>query len=78
MDSKPLVYYFGKLTPLSPRYAQWQALLSEFQPGMQFLYLPGKQNVLADGLSQHPEYMSAGQPILLSLAKEILRCLWMT
>ena len=44
--------------------------MSEFQPGMQFVYLPGKQNVLADGLSRRPDYMSAGQPVLLSLDKE--------
>ena len=37
---------------------------------MQFVYLPGKQNVLADGLSRRPDYMSAGQPVLLSLDKE--------
>ena len=37
---------------------------------MHFVYLPGKQNVLADGLSRRPDYMSAGQPVLLSLDKE--------
>ena len=38
---------------------------------MQFVYLPGKQNVLADGLSRHPDYMSAeGQQVKLSLDKE--------
>ena len=38
---------------------------------MQFVYLPGKQNVLADGLSRRPDYMSAeGQQVKLSLDKE--------
>ena len=38
---------------------------------MQFVYLPGKQNVLADGLSQRPDYMSAEeQQVKLSLDKE--------
>ena len=37
---------------------------------MQFVSLPEKQNVLADGLSCRPDYMSAGQPVLLSLDKE--------
>ena len=37
---------------------------------MEFQYLPGKQNVLADGLSRRPDYMSAGQQVLLSTGKE--------
>ena len=58
-DHKPLIYYFGSSSPLSPRQARWQMLLCEFQPGMQLTYVPGKVNVLADGLSRRPDYMPA-------------------
>ena len=55
-DHKPLLWYFSSHKQLSPRQAHWQGTLCEFQPGMAIVYVPGKENVLADGLSRRPDY----------------------
>ena len=61
-DHKNLEYFLNNKT-VNPKHIRWRLKLERFQYNVKLQYLPGKQNVLADALSQKAQDAQASEPI---------------